>query len=58
MTRKEKILATVSDLAGAFMYYDRKEDRDLPRGAIEAAIKDGEITTDEILSCFKRKCGL
>ena len=47
-------MATVSDLVGGFMYYDRKEDEDLPRGAIEAAIAAGEITTDEIVAEFRR----
>lgn len=35
-----------------FLYYGRKEDEDLPRGAIEAAIAAGEITIAEIVQVF------
>ena len=52
MTRKELILMTVEDLSGEFLYYGRKEDEDLPRGAIEEALKNGEITVDEIVNQF------
>lgn len=50
---KENILNTVTDLVGNFMYYDRKEDEDLPDGAIETAIRNGVITIDEIVDKFK-----
>lgn len=50
---REIIIDTVKDLAGDFMYYDREEDEELPRGAIEQAIKDGVITVDEIVEVFR-----
>lgn len=50
---KQVILDTVSDLVADFYYYDRKEDEELPRGAIEAAIISGEITVDEIVEHFR-----
>lgn len=50
---KKIILDTVSDLVADFYYYDRKEDEELPRGAIEAAIERGEITVDEIVEHFR-----
>jgi hypothetical protein len=53
-TRREIILATVSDLATDFMYYDRKEDDSLGRGEIEAAIAAGEISAEEIAAEFRR----
>jgi hypothetical protein len=53
VTRREKILGTVGDLVSDFLYYDRKEDEDLPRGEIEAAIKTEVITTEEIVSHFR-----
>lgn len=53
-TRRRHILDKASDLAADFMYYDRKEDEDLPRGAIEEAIAAGEITVDEIVAEFRR----
>lgn len=52
-TRRQAILDTVADLASSFMYYDRKEDEALPRGAIEEAIQEGEITVDEIVEDFR-----
>jgi hypothetical protein len=39
--RRQGILNTLSASVGCFLYYDRKEDEDLPRGEIEAAVKDG-----------------
>lgn len=57
MTRRENIIATVQDLASAFLYYDRKEDRELPVGEIEEAIKAGEITEGEIVETFRSACG-
>lgn len=47
-TRREIILGTVGDLATRFLYYARKEDDDLPVGAIEEAVQLGEITAEEI----------
>jgi hypothetical protein len=47
-----KLEATISDLVSSFLYYDRKEDRDLPRGAIEQMVKDGVTTPDEIVALF------
>jgi len=51
---KQSILNTVSDCVSDLMYYDRKEDEELPRGAIEQAIKDGIITKDEIIAVFSQ----
>jgi hypothetical protein len=50
--RKEVILGVVGDLVADLMYYDRKEDECLPRGAIEQAIEVGAITVDEIIEKF------
>lgn len=50
---RETILSTVKDLASVFIYYDRKEDEELPKGAIEQAIADGEITIEEIVNEFR-----
>jgi len=53
--RREIILGTVDDLVSDFLYYDRKESESLPRGAIDDAVKAGEVTVDEIVEQF-RKC--
>jgi len=52
---KKTILDSIDDVVGDFMYYDRKEDEDLPLGAIEEALKAGDITYNEIVDRFKQK---
>lgn len=54
-TRREQIFLTIEDLVGGFLYYDRKEDEELPRGEIQAAILAGEITPEEIAQRFTVK---
>lgn len=51
-SRSEIIQDTVADLASKFMYYDRKEDEDLPVGAIEEALKAGEVSVDQLAGLF------
>lgn len=51
--RRQTILDNVSDMVSNFLYYDRKEDEDLPRGAIEEAISKEEISVEEILKAFE-----
>jgi len=50
--RKETIQNVIADMVSDFLYYDRKEDEDLPRGSIEEAIEAGEITLREIVETF------
>lgn len=52
-TQKQVVLDTVSDLVGNFLYYQRKEDEDLPVGAIEKMVATKEITVDEIVAKFR-----
>ena len=52
-TKRAKMIEdTVADLVASFLYYDRKEDEDLPRGEIEEALLANEITIDEIIEMF------
>lgn len=51
-TRKQIILDTISCGVAHLMYYDRKEDPQLPRGAIEEAVAKGEVTVDEMIAEF------
>lgn len=51
---KAKILGTVSDLVADLMYYDRKEDEELPPGRIEKAIVYQHITVDDIVDQFRQ----
>lgn len=55
MERKELILTTVDDLVADFLYYDRKEDEELPRNSIEEAIANKEITVREIIQRFEQE---
>lgn len=50
---KEFILGVVQDAVADLLYYNRKEDEELPVGAIEEAIKDGVLTVEEIVREFK-----
>ena len=50
--RRDLVFATLSDMVSNFLYYDRKEDEDLPRGTIEKMIEDGEITAQQIVQKF------
>lgn len=54
-TRREHIIARVSDLVANLLYYDRREDEELPRGGIEEAIEAGEITKAEIVAAFEER---
>jgi len=54
-TRRQLILDTVTDLVSGFLYYDRKEDEDLPRGAIEEAVENGEISWQDVIDEFSRE---
>jgi hypothetical protein len=51
---KEHILGVVEDLAGALLWYDRKEDDDLPRDAIETALDKGVLTKQDIVTAFAK----
>ncbi|HMI93939.1 MAG TPA: hypothetical protein VK509_21340 [Polyangiales bacterium] len=52
-TRRQIVLDTANDLAGRFLYYDRKEDDSLPVFAIEDAIIAGEVALDEIVGILR-----
>ena len=51
-TRRQHILHAVTDMVADFMYYDRKEDEDLPLESIEEAVELGEISVQEIIDAF------
>jgi len=36
-----------------FIYYDRKEDEDLSENKLDEAIKNGDVTIDEMVDRFK-----
>lgn len=51
----QTVFDTVTDLVSNFLYYDRKEDDELPAGAIQDAIRDGHIAIDDIVEHFREK---
>jgi hypothetical protein len=53
--RKTAIENAVNTIVSKFLYYDRKEDEDLPQGSIEEAITEGIVTKDGIVAMFKRE---
>jgi len=53
MSRKELILASIRDSVKDLLYYDRKEDEELPKGAIDEEEKAGRITVREMTREFR-----
>lgn len=51
--RRQDILDAVEDLVTSFIYYDRKEDEDLPVGVIEATLAAGEISVEDMVAKFE-----
>ncbi len=51
---KQKILGTISDLCSNFLYYDRKEDEELSTEQLNEAVKNGEVTIDEMVAEFRK----
>lgn len=50
---ESKIKCVIEDLVTDFLYYDRKEDEDLPLNTIEEVVKNGEITKEEIVNVLQ-----
>ena len=48
----DKIKNVVTDLVGDLLYYDRKESEYLPLGTIENAVKNKDISCDDIILTF------
>ena len=52
LVRNSIILDTVRDLIDELLHEGRKDDDDLPRGAIEEAIAFGHISVGDIVGVF------
>jgi hypothetical protein len=50
---KSSILDTVDDSVSNLLYYDRKDDEELPRGAINDAVRDRVVTVEEMVAQFE-----
>ncbi len=44
---------TIDTLVSKLLYYDRKEDEDLPPGEIELMLERGDVTVNEIVERFR-----
>lgn len=53
--RRIQILMAAADQALDLVFYDRKEDEDLPRGSIEDAVESGVVGTGEIVAAFRAR---
>ena len=53
MERKQLIVNTISDLCMDFLYYDRKEDDELTQNDLIEAVKNKEITIDQMVNVFR-----
>jgi hypothetical protein len=51
--RRDLILGCIGDAVSDLLYYDRKDDEELPRGEIEAAIEAKELTIDDMVDRFR-----
>ena len=52
---KHKINNLISDMVADLLYYDRKEDEDLPVGKIEELIESNKITMHYICTTFNKE---
>lgn len=55
MANSKIILDTVTNAVKKLMYYDRKEDEDLPVGAIQESVDAGILTKDDIVNRFREQ---
>ena len=55
MNYNKQIKAEIQDMVAKFLYYDRKEDENLPAGKIEECIENNTITMYEICSTFNKE---
>ena len=46
-------LDTLTDLVADYLYYDRKEVEDLPRGSIQILIEEGDLEIEIIVAHFR-----
>ncbi len=50
---RDTILDTIDDLVSDFLYYDRKEDEELPLNVIEQAVLKGEVSISDMVAKFE-----
>lgn len=50
---KSYVLGVIGDTISNFLYYDRKEDDNLPVGKIDEMVAAGELTIDDMVNAFR-----
>jgi len=55
--KKDLIFGAIEGLATDFLYYDRKEDANLPVGEIDDLVHKGIVTVDEMVEAFAQAIG-
>jgi len=45
----------VTDMVADFLYYNRREDEDTPKGRIEELIHGGQLSIDQIVGWFRKE---
>lgn len=51
--KKQLVFGTINDMVSSLLYYDRKEDEDLPVGEIEKLCESGEFTITDMVNEFR-----
>ena len=52
-SNKELILDHIETTVSNFVYYDRRNCEELPQGALEKAVENGEISVEDMVEHFK-----
>lgn len=53
--QRARVFNCVDDLVSGFLYYDRKEDEDLPLGKIEELVSQTWLTIGEVAAYFENR---
>ena len=54
MATKKYVLGYMDTVVQRFLWDDRKDDEELPRGVIEEMVESGELTVDELVEAFRK----
>jgi len=49
----DRLFGALDRLASNLIYYDRKEDDELPVGRLEQLLREGHVTVDDIVKEFR-----
>ena len=55
VNENKKVNDLISDLVANFLYYDRKEDEEMPVGKLQDLIKSDKLTVEDITYIFNQE---